>query len=67
MTLGLSSGGANNVIVSDARLIGLLVPVSEVGLIFFAAKRVRIENADNILSSLSALKGDIRRPTCIGV
>jgi hypothetical protein len=39
------------VIVSDARLIGLLVPVSEVGLIFFAAKRVVIENADSILSS----------------
>jgi hypothetical protein len=51
MTLGLSSGGANDVIVSDARLIGLLVPVPEVGLISFAAKRVGIENADNILSS----------------
>lgn len=51
MTLDLSSSGVSNVTVSDARLIGPLVPVSEVGLILFAVKRVGIENADDILSS----------------
>jgi hypothetical protein len=58
MTFGLSSRGANNVIVSDARLIGLLVPASEVSLVFFAAERVGRHSF-----FLSALKGDIRRPT----
>jgi hypothetical protein len=60
MTLGLSSGGANDVIVSDARLIG---PCARGWLDFFRGKTSWNRECGQHSFFLSALKGDIRRPT----